>query len=75
MTSFYFPNQGKFRPEATRNLYCSFARLSVPLQVVGHEGKQYGAMHFIRYLKHYRNDRPQKFTQHKNINHRRSQDF
>ena len=34
-------------------------------------------MHLIRYLKHYRNELtvPQKLTHHKNINHRRSQDF
>ena len=31
------PYQGKFRPEATRNLHCTFATLSVLLQ-----GKQYG---------------------------------
>ena len=28
------PYLGKFRPEATRNLYCIFATLSMPLQVV-----------------------------------------
>ena len=74
---FILPYQRKIRPEATRNLYCTFARLSVPLQVVAHEGKQYGTMHLIRYLKHYSNDStvPQKFTHHKNINHGRSQDF
>ena len=33
------PYQAKFRPEATRNLYCTFATLSVPLQVVAQEGK------------------------------------
>ena len=55
-----------------RNLHCTFAMLSVLLQ-----GKQYGAnvLHLIPYLKHYRNDLSQKFTQHKNINHRHSQDF
>ena len=62
--------QGKFRPEATRNLHRTFATLSVLQQ-----GKQYGAMHLIPYLKHYRNDLPQKFTQHKNINHRCSHNF
>ena len=44
--------------EATHNLYCIFATLSVPLQVVAREGKQYGTMHFIPYLKDYRNDLP-----------------
>ena len=33
------PYQGKFRPEATRTLYCTFATLSVPLQEVAHKGK------------------------------------
>ena len=56
------PIQGKFRPEATRNLYCTFATLSAPLQVVAREGKQYGTMPLVPYLKHYRNERPQKFT-------------
>ena len=69
------PYQGKFGPEATRNLYCSFAALNVLLQVVALEGKQYDAVHLIPYLKHYRHDLPQKFTQHKNINRRRCQDF
>ena len=69
------PYQGKFRLEAMRNLHYTFAMLSVLLPVIAHEGKQYGAIHFIPYLKHYRNDLPQKFTQHKNINHRRNQDF
>ena len=43
-----------------RNLHCTFARLSVPLQVVTHEGKRYGTMHLIQ---HYSNDLtvPQKF--------------
>ena len=41
-----------------RNLYCTFAMLSVLLQVVAHKGKQYGAMHLIPYLKHYRHDLP-----------------
>ena len=50
--------QGKFRPEATHNLYCTFATLSILLQVVAHEGKQYGTMHLIPCLKHYRNDLP-----------------
>ena len=52
------PYQAKFGPEATRNLHCTFATLSVPMQVVAHEGKQYGTMHLIPYLKHYRNDLP-----------------
>ena len=50
--------QGKFRPEAmhTYTLYCTFATLSVLLQVVTHEGKQCGSLvHLIPYLKHYRN--------------------
>ena len=42
-----FPYQGKCRTEAVRNLYCTFAALSVPLQVVAREGKQYGTMHLI----------------------------
>ena len=41
------PYQGKFKSEATRNLYCTFATLSVLLKVVAHEGKQYGTMHLI----------------------------
>ena len=49
-------NQRKFRPEAVRNLNCSFAMLSVPLQVVAREGNQYDTMHLIPYLKHYRNE-------------------
>ena len=61
--------QGKFRPEATRNLYCTFATLSRPLQVVAREGKQHGTMHLIPYLKHYRNELPKKFTQLENIKH------
>ena len=32
----------KFRPEDTRNLYCTFVTLSVPLQVVARESNQYG---------------------------------
>ena len=68
------PYQGKFRLEPTRNLHCTFATLSVLLQVVAHEGEQYGAIHLIPYLKRYRNDLPQKFTQHKYIKHRRNQD-
>ena len=52
------PYQGNFKPEATRSLYCIFATLSVPLQVVACEGKQYGTMHLIPYLKHYRNELP-----------------
>ena len=63
------PHQGKFRPEATRNLYCTFATLSIPLQVVALEGKQRGTRHLIPYLKHYRDELPKKFTQHDNINH------
>ena len=58
-----------------RDLYCTFATLSVPLQAVANEGKQYSAMHLIPHLKHYRNDLPYKITQHKNMNQRRSQDF
>ena len=34
-----------FGPEATRNLYCNFATLRTPLQVVACKGKQYGTMH------------------------------
>ena len=45
---FHILYQQKFRPEATRNLYCTFATLSVPLQVAADEGKhQYGTMHLI----------------------------
>ena len=50
--------QGKFWPEATCNLYCTLKTLSVLLQVIAHEGKQYGTMHLIPYLKHHRNDIP-----------------
>ena len=32
-------------------IFCSVT--SVPLQVVAHEGKQFGTMHLIPYLKHY----------------------
>ena len=39
------PYQDKFIPEATLNFYCTFAMLSVPLQVVAREGKQHGMMH------------------------------
>ena len=39
------PYQDEFRTEATRNLYRYFATLSVPLQVVARESKQYGTMH------------------------------
>ena len=46
------PYQGKFKPEATRNLNCNFATLRVLLQVIAHECKQYGAIHLIPYLKH-----------------------
>ena len=52
------PYQGKFKPEATRNLCSIFATLSVPLQVVAREGKQYSTMHLISYLKDYRNELP-----------------
>ena len=65
---FILSYQGKFKPEAIRNLYCTFATLSIPLQVVAREGKQHGAMHLIPHLKHYRNELPKKFTQHENIN-------
>ena len=41
---FILPYQGKFRPEATRNLYCTFEMQNVPLQVVAREGKEYGTM-------------------------------
>ena len=63
------PNQGKFRPEATRNLYCTFATLSVLLREVARESKQYGMIHLIPNLKHYRNKLPKKFSQHEIINH------
>ena len=52
-----------------RNLYCTFATLSVTLQVVARKGNQHDAMHLIAYLKHHHNELPQKFTQHENINH------
>ena len=35
------PDEDKFRPEATRNLHCTFATLSAPLQVVSCNRKQY----------------------------------
>ena len=41
-----------------RNLYCTLATLSVPLQVVARKGKQYGTMHLIPYLKLYCNELP-----------------
>ena len=41
------PYQSKFKPEATRNLYRTFATLSVLQQVVAHKSKQYGTMHLI----------------------------
>ena len=40
-----------FRPKAARNLYCTFAKLSVPLQIAARKGKQHGKMHLILYLK------------------------
>ena len=52
------PYQGNFKLEATRSLYCVFATLSVPLQVVARDGKRYGTMHLIPYLKDYRNELP-----------------
>ena len=52
------PYQGKFRPEATCNLHCILATLSVHLQVVARKGKQYGTMHLIPYLNDYRNKLP-----------------
>ena len=61
------PYQGKFRLPATRNLYCTFATLSMPSQVVAREGKLHGTMDLIPYLKHYRDELPEKFTQHENI--------
>ena len=39
------PYQDKFRPDLMRNLYCTFATLSVSLQVVASEGMQYDPMH------------------------------
>ena len=50
--------QSKFRSEATRNLYCIFATLSIPLQVVACKGKQHSTMYLIPHLKHYRNELP-----------------
>ena len=42
---FYIPYHtsipAKFRAKAMRNLYCTFATLSVPLQVVTRKGRQY----------------------------------
>ena len=61
---FRTPYQGKFRPEAVHNLYCTFPTLSVPLEVVICEGKQYSTMHLIPFLKHDHNERPEKFTQY-----------
>ena len=54
------PYQGKFRLKAMCNLHYTFAMLSVLLPKIAHEGtgKQYGAIHLILYLKHYRNDLP-----------------
>ena len=43
--------QNKFRPEVMRN----FATLSVPSGLAAREDKQYGRMHLVPYLKHYRN--------------------
>ena len=48
-----FPYQGKCRPKATRNLNCTFATLSVSLQVVALEGKQHGTMHVPKCQKHF----------------------
>ena len=50
--------QDKFRPEATRNLNCTFATLSVPSQVAARESKQYGTMDLVPYLKLYCNELP-----------------
>ena len=50
------PYQDKLILEATRNLYCTFTTLSVSLQVVAREGKQYGVMHLISYLMRCRNE-------------------
>ena len=55
------PYQGKFRPEAMRNLYCAFATLRILLQVVACKGKQHGLMHLIPYLKHYHNELQSNF--------------
>ena len=55
---FILPYPGKFRSEVTRNLYNTFATLSVLLQMPHHKGKQYGTMHLTPYLKHSRNDQP-----------------
>ena len=52
------PYQGKFRPKATLNLYCTFATLSLILQVVVCKGKQQSTIHLIPYLKHYRDELP-----------------
>ena len=35
------PYQDKFRPEATRNLHCTYATLSISLKVAACKGKQY----------------------------------
>ena len=53
---YIIPYHGKFRPVATRNLYCTFATLSIPLQVVARKDRQYDTMHLITYLKHYHNE-------------------
>ena len=66
---FRIPYQGKMRSKAVRNLFCTFATLSIPLQVVARKGKQHGTMHLIPYLKHSHNGLPKKFTHHENINH------
>ena len=58
-----------FRQSATRNLYCTFATLSMPSQIVAREGKQHSTIDLIPHLKHYRNELPEKFTQHENIIH------
>ena len=55
---FILPYQGKFRPKTICCWYCTFATLSIPLQAVACEGKQYGLMHLISYLKFYHNELP-----------------
>ena len=55
---FYTKVSLDFRPKATHNLYCRIATLSISLQVVAREVKQYGLMHLILYLKHSYNELP-----------------
>ena len=50
---FHIPFHAKVNLDRKESIICI-----VPLQVVAHKGKQFGMMHFIQYLKHYRNELP-----------------